>query len=306
MRICPRPIPSVLLLGLLAPSGAATQSPQPVTVRVQRTPTVLLIVTARVNGAGPYKFVLDIGTNISLFESSLFRELGLQPERSPSATIVGGMHVENLGTAHEISIDRGVSQKDVQVLEVDGVKRLDLGPSVRGVLGENFLRAFDLLIDNHHHQVIFDTSGTLASSLSGEPLPLALSVTIHGAEIRNRPLVTASVPSYDPDRPLQLVVDTASEGAYLLPRAGNTPQHPSASSGRHPQFSLLGGALCAQWKGRMLLGQTATRNVKISYCGTPTLSDHDGQLPTSLFDRVFISHSRGYVILNPISAGQDK
>jgi hypothetical protein len=299
----PRPALTFLAFWILAPGVARTQSPQPVVVHLQPSHTDLLIVAARVNGAGPYKFVLDTGTNISLLESSLYHELGLQPAGVTADNVLSGMRLGHLAIAHEISIDGGLSQKEVEFLEVDGLKRPDLGPSVRGVLGENFLRAFDLLIDNRRRQVIFGFGDTLASAVSGEHLPLSLSASVHGTEVRNRPLVAASVPSFDPDHPLQLVVDTASEGAYLLPRPGNTPQHPAATSGRHPQFELLhGGTLCASWTGQMQLGQTTTRPIKITSCGQPSISDHDGLLPTSLFDRVFISHNRGYLILNPTAA----
>jgi hypothetical protein len=204
--------------------------------------------------------------------------------------------------AREITIDGGLSQKEVDVLEVDGMKRADLGPSVRGVLGENFLRAFNLLIDNRHHTIVFDAGDSLVSSLSGEHLPLTLSAFVDGAEVRNRPLVAAAVPSFERGRPVQLVVDTASEGVTLLPRAGNTPQHPDAASGRRPEFTLVGGAVCARWTGQMQLGQTTTRKIEMTSCGEPANSDHDGTLPTFLFDRVFISHTRGYMILNPRAA----
>lgn len=293
--VCP-----LLAVGLLAALGAGAQPPQPVTVALQRSHTVFLIVSARINGTGPYEFVLDTGTDVSLVESSLFHQLGLQPEGAPATRVVGGMRLGSWAVAHDISIDGGIAQKNVEVLEVDGAKRPDLGPSVRGVLGENFLSAFDLLIDNRRRHVVFDSGGTLASALFGERLPLSLSSSVDGAEVPNRPLVAASVPSFDPDHPVQLLVSTTSEGATMLPRPGNTPQHPAAASGRHRQFALLhGGTLCSLWTGQMQLGRTTTPTIKFSSCGRPSLSDHDGQLPTLLFARVFISHTRGYLILNP-------
>jgi Aspartyl protease len=303
MRTRHRPPRTLLVLGLLAAGGASAETPQPVAVPVQRSHTVLLVVAARINGAGPYKLVLDTGTNISLLETSLFHELGLQQQGTLNAKVVNGMRLGSLGVAHEVSLDGGLSQKDVAILEVDGVKRPDLGSSVRGVLGENFLGAFDLLIDNRRHQVVFDSGGTLASLLSGEQLPLSLSATVHGAKVPNRPLIAASIISSAPDRPLQLLVDTASEGAYLLPRAGYTPQRPAATSARSSQFTLLDGATpCARWTGQLQLGKITTRKIKLTSCGEPATSDHDGTLPTFLFDRVFISHSHGYLILNPATA----
>lgn len=303
MRVSTGSVSLFLAAGLPAALGAGAQSSQPITVALQRSPTVLLIVEARINGAGPYKFVLDTGTDVSLVEGSLFHELGLQPEGAPATNVVGGMRLGSWAVAHEISIDRGIARKDVEVLEVEGTKRTDLGPSVRGVLGENFLSAFDLLIDNRRHRIVFDSGGTLASALSGERVALRISSSVEGEEVPNRPLVAASVPSFDPDHPVQLLISTASEGATMLPRPGNTPQHPAEGSDRHSQFALLhGGTVCSLWTGPMQLGRTMTPAIKMSSCGQPALSDHDGQLPTFLFARVFISHTHQYVIFNPTTA----
>src|SRR6201985_913626 len=51
-----------------------------------------LIVPVKVNGAGPYDFVLDTGSNTTLIEDSLFEELGMQPE---GAVLLVGVKGEN-------------------------------------------------------------------------------------------------------------------------------------------------------------------------------------------------------------------
>ena len=47
---------------------------------------------------------------------------------------------------------------------------------------------------------------------------MALTANVRGVEVNNRPLVSARVPSFDKNRPLQLLLDTGSEGAYLVAR----------------------------------------------------------------------------------------
>jgi hypothetical protein len=164
-----------------------------------------------VNGRGPYKFVLDTGSNITLFESSLFHELELKPRGTTSAKAVDGMWLGKIAYVREISIEDGVSQSNVRVLEVDGMKRPDMDVSVRGVLGEDFLHAFDLLIDNEHQLVTFDRGNVLASKLAGDHEPISSSATVHGVEVKYRPLLWAIVPSIDANRPLHLLVDTGIE-----------------------------------------------------------------------------------------------
>ncbi|MGZ4819454.1 MAG: hypothetical protein ACXVZJ_12560 [Terriglobales bacterium] len=70
----------------------------------------------------------------------------------PSRKVVGWVALGKLAIAEQISIERGPSQNDALLLEVDGFKRPDIDPSVRGVLGENFLSRIDFLIDNRHRQ----------------------------------------------------------------------------------------------------------------------------------------------------------
>jgi hypothetical protein len=253
-----------------------------------------------VNGRGPYKFVLDTGSNITLFESSLFHELELKPRGTTSAKAVDGMWLGKIAYVREISIEDGVSQSNVRVLEVDGMKRPDMDVSVRGVLGEDFLHAFDLLIDNEHQLVTFDRGNVLASKLAGDHEPISSSATVHGVEVKYRPLLWAIVPSIDANRPLHLLVDTGIEETNLLRCKGSTAHaRVAASTGALGQ--LRKGPPCVRWKDRLRFGHTTTRKVRLSSCIGYAMdaADRDGSLATRIFNRVFICHSRSYIIFDP-------
>ena len=289
------------LAGALLP--ALSQSTQPIVVPLLHSRTVLPIVFARINGKGPYKFILDTGTNITLIDSSLFRELNLEERGTTSESLVSGMALGKLGSAREISIG-GLSQREVQVLEVNGIKRPDLGPTIRGVLGENFLCAFDVLIDNQHRQISFDTGDTLILSLAGEHLPLTSSSQVHGIEVKDRPLVWASIPSFDNVHLLHLLLDTGSESLTLAPgEASKVRDLPAAYVPLRKFTTNNEGSPCALWKGHLRLGETTTRPIKIKSCTSPGAPDDDGTLPTFLFKRVFISHVHGFLILDPVDVG---
>lgn len=293
-----------LVLSFGAIVGPAIAQPKaPSTVPLLHSRTRLLVVSARINGRGPYKFILDTGSNITLIESSLFRELGLKEIGHPSTKVVDWVALGKIAYASEISIESGPSKKNVRVLEVDGIKRPDIDSSVRGVLGENFLSGFDLLIDNRRHEITFDSSDSLAHSLEGEHLALALTADVRGVQVNYRPLVSARVPSFDENRPLQLLLDTGSESAYLVTRQGTGPGiTPTAAKSRRGMALLGGSSPCVYWKDRMQLGRTATPKIKMTSClkSPPAVSDNDGTLPTFIFDRIFISHAGCYLILNPI------
>lgn len=296
----------LLLLCLLGVSiGRLSAQPEtPSTVHLLHSRTRLLIVLARINGRGPYKFILDTGSNTTLVESSLFRELGLKETGHPSHKMIDWMSLGKLAVANEISIEGGPSKSNIRVLEVDGIKRPDIDPSIRGVLGENFLSALDLLIDNRHHEVTFDDGDVLASSLDGEHLSLALTGSVRGLQVNDRPTVSARVSSFNANRPLHLLVDTGIEGANLVAQqeigAENVPTAAVKSAGT---MALLGDSSpCAHWKGRIQLGRTTTPKIKMTSClgSLAGASDNDGTLPTFIFDSIFINHARGYLILNPV------
>lgn len=126
----------ILVLSFGTIVGPATAQPKaPPTVPLLHSRTRLLLVSARINRSGPYKFILDTGSNITLIESSLFQELGLKEIAHPSAKVIDWVALGKIASANEISIEGGPSRSNVRVLEVDGIKRPDIDSFVRGVLG---------------------------------------------------------------------------------------------------------------------------------------------------------------------------
>jgi hypothetical protein len=216
--------------------------------------------------------------------------------------VIDWMTLGKLAMADEISVEGGPSRNNLRVLEVDGIKRPDLDPSVRGVLGEDFLSGFDLLIDNRRRAITFDTHNLLSSSLEGEHLPLTVTAGVRGVQVNNRLLVSAHVVSLGAV-PLQLLLDTGSESIYLVTRPGTDPvtTRGAATSGRAKTL-LNGGPPCVSWKDRLQLGRTTTRKTKLISClkSPPAVFDNDGTLSTFIFDRLFISHAGRYLILNPV------
>jgi Aspartyl protease len=291
----------ICLSGTVAPEIARGMAPA--TVHLLRSQTHLLIVSARINGRGPYKFILDTGSNITLIESSLFRELGLKERGRPSAKVIDWMALGKLAIADEISIEGGPSKSDMWVLEVDGIKRPDIDPSVKGVLGENFLSGFDLLIDNRRREITFDDGNSLAPTIAGERLPLALCSNVGGVQVKDRPLVSVRVPSVDVDRPLSFLLDTGSEGVSVFARneiGSKTASTPSASN-RGTAF-LNDKSTCLHWRDRLKLGSKSTSRIRLTSClKSPGYApDIDGTLPTFIFDRIFIGHLSGFLILGPV------
>jgi hypothetical protein len=66
--------------------------------------------------------------------------------------------------------------------------------NIRGVLGEDFLQNFDLLIDYRHKVVRLESVGSsIAETAIGEHLPLELNGTYHGKPTHNRLVVSGHI-----------------------------------------------------------------------------------------------------------------
>jgi predicted aspartyl protease len=179
------------LFSLFTPLSANAQcllkSPLHVPARV--TGPSLVIVPVMMNGRGPYDFLLDTGSTETMVDEKFSEEIGLSLSgRTTIVSIQGGEATMFTAEAGIVS----VAGAQVNQLTIGVVKSLASVPvKVRGVLGEDFLRNFDLLLDYRHHFLQFDSNpGSLAEMLTGERVPVRLIGDDHLATISNRLILT--------------------------------------------------------------------------------------------------------------------
>lgn len=110
----------------------------------------LVFVPVRVNGNGPYEFVLDTGSSNSSVDRSLVRRLGL-PRTGTQHRVQGatGSGVVPVVRVREWTLGsvplRGTTMSEV-----------DLGIGVAGLLGSDELRRFgSVTLDFDHNRVLF-------------------------------------------------------------------------------------------------------------------------------------------------------
>jgi predicted aspartyl protease len=279
----------LLLLGFsTALAGQEKQSGE--TVKFKLRDGYLIVVQTMVNGAGPFNFLLDTGATHTVIDPALARELGLPIIGKASLTTVSDVRQDQLVRLKRLRVGNSeVSELGAVVDRLDQVK--PRAPGIRGVLGEDYLSNFDFLIDYRQRTVRFD--GDIPS---GDRYRFETMGRYQGEPTTNRVLIEAEFIDVTSGK-VQLQLDTGARMPELFPA--------------RPEFSSS-----LPWAGSMAFNSgpngTAIHSHTGIKIGTTTLTDLDlvksrrgvafdaaGLMPTAIFRRIYISHSGGFVVLNP-------
>ncbi|MGB9418621.1 MAG: retropepsin-like aspartic protease [Acidobacteriaceae bacterium] len=255
------------------------------------------IVEVSVNGAGPYPFVLDTGANVTVISRQLLRKLNLP--WAGSVTIAASLGDSPQQRTEAATL--GIAGQTVEHIEVNTLDESQFGAlegHVQGILGENFLKYFDLLIDNDHHSFTLDRTTNLANSFEGERLPLARTGKDHFGATRDRIVVPLQLALLA--RTVSFLLDSGANTAMLFPAKGEAGQLPR-NAGRGSIHSLNMSQNCHAEQTRLAIGKQTFQGVVLAACENRTRdeTDTDGLLPTDIFHRLFISHHHDYLIANP-------
>jgi hypothetical protein len=261
-----------------------------------------MIVAVSVNHSGPYNFLLDTGTQITMVDPSLAAELHLNTQDS---AVVAGVGFRAAASFAQLDLleagSHAVANQKVLVFDFQNPHSVDL--HFRGVLGEDFLGQFDMLIDNAHNLLCLDDSSDMAADVKGPHIALVAPALAASGMPALRSLIIAARLS-DGTRPVRLKLDSGTNVSFLF----NTSQYMLRKLLRNT--SLLGGGL----DGAQLQYLTMPlQDLQIGPLEIPRVSffaladskkdssptEFDGMLSTGLFRRVFICHTHHFVVLDP-------
>jgi hypothetical protein len=278
------------------PAGIASVTPR----FVQRA---LIVIPVRINQAGPFDFVVDSGSQVTVVDPSLAQELGLKPQGKVGLVSVASYAQASVTVLDTLEAASHLVEKPfVIVQDLGQIQAAD--PRIRGVLGENFLAHFDLLIDYPHKLLCLDETGVMRKSVHGERISLVAPQHPESeVPFTDRLLISVHL-SGTGTRQILLQLDSGSDGLILY--AGGD----EAKRGILKQASLQGGGVS---KAQRAFAVLPPQDMRI---GARTLShisfvtpvsvernvppmEADGLLPTLLFQRVFISASDHYVVFDP-------
>jgi hypothetical protein len=259
-----------------------------------------IVVEVSINHHGPYSFLLDTGAQRTLLDSALAADLHLETEGEAEVAGPGFDGPASFAQTEVLDVAMHAAA-GLKVLVYDLGYLRTWGVHVRGVLGEDFLERFDMLIENTHHLLCLDNSGVMRADVKGPHIPLLAPANATSGAIL-QPLIV-SVHLSDGMRPVRLALDSGtntpflfSSSAYMVRRVLPVNFRQWGGNGTLPYTALP--------PQDMRIGPVQFRQVRfVTMSGikkNPRTSEFDGLLTLGLFRRVFINHEERFAVLEPM------
>lgn len=223
-----------------------------------------------VNGHGPYRFLVDTGTNVNLIETNLAESIGLRATFRTELAASTGVTTVPGGDGIELVLDGGkAAEQKFLFLGLEAIHHR--WPDVQGVLGQGFLSRIDYMLDLRGKRLVFgkqDPTGT----------------RVRFSRINGRLSFSTSLGD--------LVLDSGADRLVLF---GVQPDIGSAIRGE--LRTLAGSQQIGTVFNKPLIieGRRIWRGDALALPNR-TEPGVDGLLPLSLFKAVYVCNSEGYVV----------
>jgi predicted aspartyl protease len=281
-----------LILGLAFAGAHAAQAQQTKeTVKFQLRSGYLMVVQARVNGAGPFSFLVDTGTTRTVIDPELASQLQLPAVGEVNVTTVLHYRQDKLVRLQDIRLGQA-SVSGLGAIVDKLTRQKMLAPGIRGVLGEDFLSRFDLLIDYKERVIRFGEPPP-----AGERCRFEATGQYQGAPTTNRLLIDVEFMQVSGNK-VQLQLDTGARTPELFPVSHDS--HPSQPWGSSMATSNGANGVIVHSNVTLKIGATMIPGQDVVQSRRAVAFDAAGLLPAAIFHRIYICHSGGYVVLNPV------
>lgn len=262
----------------------------------------LPVIQVTLNGKGPYDFLLDTGTNITYVTSQLLTQLSIPLGEEVVIHTATGISHQRKTTVESIGVG-GLTVLQIEADVLDPGQLTKDHQRLSGILGENFLKHFDILLDNEKKALVLDRTSRLAKSFYGEQLPLSRFGSFEAGPTPDRIIVELKLLSYR-EQPLRCVVDSGANSTILYPETSKVWRTQLFS--QPSEMHTLNGNRCVMQKSLMVMGGSTLPDTEVLVCQNMTREtfDSDCLLPTYLFKKILISNLNSYVIVNPQKASR--
>jgi predicted aspartyl protease len=271
------------LLSLTLSTAEAAASPEEIILSLRSTGAVR--VPVEINGAGPFTFLLDTGSSHTIVSSELVDRLSLPVVAQARVRTPAGVEMGRVVRVELISI--GSASAEGLMPSVVSLARLrERESGVDGVIGQDFLKAFDYTVDYRRKRLRF------TAEHEGEHVRMPL------VRAGDRWLVQLS--GNAGHQPVLMVPDSGTEGFVIFERDGRTAVRVDPVS----QFVGVSGLASRQvGRGALLrelqVGGVTLRNqpaVVLEREGARTV-EGDGLMPLHQFSSVSFNNSEGFMVV---------
>ncbi len=251
----------------------------------------LMVVQTMVNGSGPFSFLVDTGTTRTVIDPDLARQLQAPAVGEVAVTTVLHYRQDKLVRLRDVRLG-GASVSGLGAIVDKLTRQKILAPGIRGVLGEDFLSRFNILIDYRKRLLSLNEPAPF-----GERCRFETIGQYHGAPTTNRLLIDVELMEVSGDK-VQLQLDTGAKTPELFPASHDS--HPSQPWGGSMATSSGANGIVVHSNVNLRIGKTMVHGLDVVQSRSAVAFDAAGLLPAAIFQRIYISHSGGFVVLNPI------
>jgi predicted aspartyl protease len=257
-----------------------------------------MMVAVSIDHSGPYEFLLDTGAQFTMIDPSVAAELHLRSTGSLPVTGTGFQTTSSVVHLDQLEVgSHAIANLEALVFDVRNIR--PHYPNLRGILGEDFLQQFDMLIDNGHRLLCLDNSSVLRAIFKGPRIALA---TTSGTERVTFNTLIFSTRLSGGTRPIRLKLDSGANAPVLFSASQFRPMDPykggslrgSAADGLQIEYVALSPQ-------DVTIGPLKLSNILFfAPAGAKDISntsDFDGLLPLRLFQRVFICNAEHFARL---------
>jgi predicted aspartyl protease len=173
----------------------------------------LILLPTRVNGAGPFDFILDTGAGTSLLSTELAQQLNIKVLGTKEGQSAGGKVSVSLAKVESLALGQAkIEDVEVGIVDLGHIGKA-IGTKIDGDVGYNFLKHFRVTIDYQTSEIRFDDPKRIENF--GKPSKPEIPMRLASPA---KPLVLVDV--YANGRgPFQFAIDTGTSTTAISPEA---------------------------------------------------------------------------------------
>ena len=267
---------TIVCIGMLASfsmgPAAANRGGAESTARVSIDERGGIVIPVMVGGAGPFNFMLDTGATRSLVGDDLASVVNAPLVARAELVTSAGSEMRGVVRLARVEV-AGARVESLLATVLPAVRLRALGSAVRGVIGQDFLSAFNYTLDYRRRLLIWDQPGDVDC---GGPAALRL-VPSEGRYV-------VHLPASGPRGALRLVPDTGAEALVFFAAPGQAA--PAIAIGSARMTGLTGErGVRAAIAPRLVVGDVTLRDQPAVIVDARN-GIVDGLLPLHAFARV--------------------